>query len=134
KVDVTEIVHADIDRHLLSLARAWPVFDCRAAALHAILMESTWIPIGAYIPSRRATDSENSTNSLGADSSTPTVDGRKSRATGCGRAKGSGWGRYCCPASLRSRKPLTVQGPGEAQALKPADTNQLVVPVEPGGL
>src|SRR5690606_11828875 len=88
KVDVTEIDHADIDRHLLGLARAWPVFDCRAAALHAILMESIWNPIGAYIPSRRATDSENSTNSLGADSSPPTVGGRKSRATGCGRAKG----------------------------------------------
>ena len=47
QVDVTQIDHADIDRHLLRLARALPVFNYCSAALHVSHLESIWNPIGA---------------------------------------------------------------------------------------
>jgi hypothetical protein len=43
---VAQIDHADIDGHLLRLARALPVFDCRETPLHAICLGSNWNPIG----------------------------------------------------------------------------------------
>ena len=47
KVDVPEIDHADIDRHLFGFACPLPRFNHARAVFHAIQLESNGIPIGA---------------------------------------------------------------------------------------
>src|SRR5690606_16470795 len=119
EVDVAEIDHPDIDRHLLRLARAWPVFDCRAAALHAIPWDSIWTPIGTQIDLSGATNNERTTVCGPAPVSARTR-GMSIRPRGSARDSRSAVRSCARRARARPRSPRIPYRPPSRRAGRPA--------------